>query len=68
MEDTDLNWRKASYSNGGASNCVEVANARRAVAVRDTKEAPRSGRTVLRFTPEAWDRFTASVRLKTRAR
>jgi hypothetical protein len=36
MEDTDMNWRKASYSNGG-ENCVEVANAE-GVAVRDTKD------------------------------
>jgi hypothetical protein len=26
MESTDMNWRKASYSNGG-ENCVEVGSA-----------------------------------------
>lgn len=27
MEETNLNWRKASYSSNGGMSCVEVANA-----------------------------------------
>jgi hypothetical protein len=57
MEDTDMNWRKATYSNGG-ENCVEVANAD-GVAVRDTKD--RSG-VMLAFSAGMWERFTASLR------
>ena len=29
MEDTDLSWRKSSYSGNGGATCVEVANADR---------------------------------------
>ena len=57
MEDTDLKWRKASYSSNGGGNCVEVGEARRGVLVRDTKN--RAG-VVLRFTPAAWRRFAGS--------
>jgi hypothetical protein len=57
MEDRDMNWRKATYSNGG-ENCVEVANAD-GVAVRDTKD--RDGGT-LGFTAEAWTRFLEKLR------
>jgi hypothetical protein len=57
MESTDMNWRKASYTNGG-ENCVEVANAD-GVAVRDTKD--RDGGT-LTFSAGVWERFTASLR------
>lgn len=56
-----MNWRKASYTNGGET-CVEVANTPHAVIVRDTKQAGRAGRTVLSVTPGAWRRFTASLR------
>jgi hypothetical protein len=54
MEDTDLNWRKASYSSNGGGNCVEVADHGSRVLVRDTKH--RTG-PVLRFSPAAWRRF-----------
>ncbi len=37
MEDTDMNWRKSSRSNGGANACVEVASAD-SVLVRDTTD------------------------------
>jgi hypothetical protein len=58
MEDTDMNWRKASYSSNGGANCVEVATAG-VVLVRDTtdREGPR-----LEFGAGAWERFTASLR------
>lgn len=59
MEDTDLKWRKASYSSNGGGNCVEVGEARRGVLVRDTKD--RAG-VVLRFTPGAWRPFADRVK------
>jgi Domain of unknown function (DUF397) len=37
MEDTDLNWRKATYSNGG-ENCIEVAADNHGLVVRDTQD------------------------------
>lgn len=59
MEDTCMmQWRKSSYSNGGANACVEVASSDR-VLVRDTTN--RNGGT-LTFSAEAWKRFTVSLR------
>ena len=59
MEDTSrMQWRKSSYSNGGESACVEVANTD-GVLVRDTTN--RDGGT-LAFSAEAWKRFNASLR------
>jgi Domain of unknown function (DUF397) len=58
MEDTDMNWRKASYSSNGGANCVEVATAG-TVLVRDTTD--REG-PMLAFGAGAWERFTASLR------
>jgi len=57
MEDTNMNWRKATYSNGG-ENCVETASGSGVVLVRDTKD--RDGET-LAFSTGAWKRFTASL-------
>jgi len=59
MEDTDLKWRKASYSSNGGGNCVEVADGTRRVLVRDTRD--RTG-PVLRFSPAAWRRFADQVK------
>ena len=56
---TATGWRKSSRSSGNGGNCVEVGQANRDVAVRDTKD--RSG-PVLRFAPEAWRRFAAQVK------
>jgi len=58
MEDTGMNWRKATYSNGG-ENCVETADGSGVVLVRDTKD--RDGGT-LAFGAGAWALFTASLR------
>jgi hypothetical protein len=33
----NLRWRKSARSSGGGSNCVEVADAGRVIAVRDSK-------------------------------
>jgi hypothetical protein len=57
MENTDMNWRKTTYSNGG-ENCVETASGSGVVLVRDTKD--RDGGT-LAFSAGAWERFTASL-------
>jgi hypothetical protein len=57
MEDRDMNWRKATYTNGG-ENCVETASGSGVVLVRDTKD--RDGGT-LAFSAGAWERFTASL-------
>jgi Domain of unknown function (DUF397) len=57
MEVTDLNWRKASYSNGG-ENCIEVANAD-GVAVRDTID--RQG-PMLTFSAAAWQAFVGGLK------
>jgi hypothetical protein len=58
MEETDLKWRKASYSSNGGGNCIEVGKGGR-VLVRDTKD--RSG-PVLRLSPAAWRRFADKVK------
>lgn len=51
-----LGWRKSSRSGDGpvGGNCVEVAFAGSAVAVRDSKEP--DGPT-LAFSPRAWSLF-----------
>ncbi|MGD0606455.1 MAG: DUF397 domain-containing protein [Streptosporangiaceae bacterium] len=59
MEDTDLTWRKASYSSNGGTDCVEVAGDDSRVMVRDTKD--RRG-PVLRFPAGAWRRFAGHVK------
>jgi hypothetical protein len=59
MEDTDLNWRKASYSSNGGAECVEVAGRDSRVLVRDTQD--RTG-PVLRFMPAAWREFADQVK------
>lgn len=53
------NWRKSSYSGAGTGNCVEVAYAVEAVAVRDSKNAVGPMITV---TPAAWRAFVATAR------
>lgn len=60
-EDSTLNWRKGTRSNGsGGSNCVEVADLPAGgAAVRDSKNP---GGTVLRFTSGEWLAFLESVK------
>ncbi|MEU8993678.1 DUF397 domain-containing protein [Streptomyces caniferus] len=53
-------WRKSSYSDGGANNCVEISDGfPGAVPVRDSKnpEGP-----VLLFPAAAWSDFVGGVR------
>ncbi|MFI0905904.1 DUF397 domain-containing protein [Streptomyces sioyaensis] len=53
-------WRKSSYSDGGADNCVEIADGfPGAVPVRDSKnpEGP-----VLLFPAAAWSGFVGGLK------
>lgn len=54
-----IEWRKSSFSQGGGTNCVEVALAPAAAAVRDSKNVtgPR-----LRFPAAAWRAFVRRPR------
>ncbi|GAA4316985.1 DUF397 domain-containing protein [Streptomyces venetus] len=52
-------WRKSSYSDGGQTNCVEVANCSGTVPVRDSKL--RHG-PVLVFGASPWASFLAGVK------
>ncbi|MCL7490144.1 DUF397 domain-containing protein [Streptomyces sp. MCA2] len=55
----DAVWRKSSYSDGGADNCVEVSDGfPGAVPVRDSKN-PTGG--VLFFPAAAWSAFIGGV-------
>ena len=52
-------WRKSSRSNGnGGNNCVEVAILHNGVVVRHSQDPAG---TVLVFTPDEWEAFTAGV-------
>ncbi|SHI17358.1 DUF397 domain-containing protein [Streptomyces sp. 3214.6] len=53
-------WRKSSYSDGGANNCVEVADGFPGIVpVRDSK-SPTTRPLV--FSGPSWSRFVAGVR------
>ncbi|UUU23183.1 DUF397 domain-containing protein [Streptomyces sp. DSM 40750] len=53
-------WRKSSYSDGGASNCLEVSDTHpHIVPVRDSK-APGNG--VLLFGNGPWTTFIEAVK------
>jgi hypothetical protein len=47
-------WRKSSFSQGGGSDCVEVAFAVTGVAVRDSKNATGP---ILDIPETSWRRF-----------
>ena len=53
-------WRKSSFSGGGESACVEVADLDGAILVRDTKDHGRG--PIHRFTQSEWQAFVAQVR------
>lgn len=61
--DMTLAWRTATYSSGNGGNCVEVADHRDRVLVRDTKD--RYG-AILAFSTFAWRRFAAEVKTEAR--
>ncbi|TDQ01167.1 uncharacterized protein DUF397 [Labedaea rhizosphaerae] len=52
-------WRKSSFSQGGGTNCVEVAFGQVQAAVRDSKntEGPE-----LSFPAQAWQAFVRRSR------
>ncbi|WP_030987926.1 DUF397 domain-containing protein [Streptomyces sp. NRRL S-1813] len=53
-------WRKSSYSDGGADNCIEIADGFPGVVpVRDSKY-PSGG--VLLFPVDAWAGFMGGVK------
>ncbi|MFF3014025.1 DUF397 domain-containing protein [Streptomyces sp. NPDC057939] len=54
----ELKWFKSSHSSGEGGECVEVAAARAAVHVRDSKER---GGPQLAFKPDDWACFVADV-------
>jgi hypothetical protein len=56
----ETRWRKSTYSSNGGASCIEVGQATRIIAVRDTKQNGTG--PVLRFTPAAWRRFADQVK------
>jgi uncharacterized protein DUF397 len=56
---THARWRKSSYSSANGA-CVEVADLREAVAVRDSKDPAGPA---LVFTRQAWAAFTEGTKL-----
>jgi hypothetical protein len=56
--DSQLTWRTSTYT-GGNGNCVEVADARGVVMVRDTKDRDSA---TLSVPADAWEKFTATLR------
>ena len=78
MEDTGMmQWRKSSYSNGGANACVEVVTWRKSryssnggatcveVASADgvlVRDTTNRDGGTLALTADAWREFTASLR------
>ncbi|WP_371661924.1 DUF397 domain-containing protein [Streptomyces sp. NBC_00280] len=61
---TPDNWRKSSYSGSGDGNaCLEIADSRTLIAVRDSKTPARA---TLTFPPGAFASFVESVKSPTR--
>ncbi|MCT9142277.1 DUF397 domain-containing protein [Streptomyces violarus] len=57
---TTAAWRKSSYSDGGGTNCLEVADGRPGIVpVRDSK---RSDSSVLVFGASPWTSFLTGVK------
>ena len=52
-------WRKSTRSSPSGDNCVEVAFAAGAVAVRDTKDRQAA---MLLFTGDEWEAFIEGVK------
>ncbi|WP_326560130.1 DUF397 domain-containing protein [Micromonospora sp. NBC_01796] len=60
MELRSAEWRKSTRSSGGGNgDCVEVADLRDAVGVRDSKDA---GGPVLTFDRAGWAAFVHGLR------
>ncbi|NEC92155.1 DUF397 domain-containing protein [Streptomyces sp. SID12501] len=61
--DTLGTWRKSSYSGGGDGNsCVEIANSRALIAVRDSKTPARA---TLTFPTGAFACFVEALKSPT---
>ncbi len=54
-----VTWRKSSYSGNNGGQCVEVGNAARLIAVRDSKDPDGS---VLAFAADTWAAFAERVK------
>jgi hypothetical protein len=52
-------WRKSSYSGTGGGSCVEAADVRGNILIRDTTDR---GGVVLSISSGAWHRFTGSLK------
>ena len=52
-------WRKSSYSGTNGGDCVEAADVAGSILVRDTTDR---GGVVLSISPDAWHRFTSTLR------
>lgn len=61
MDTRGAHWFKSSYSGGSGTECVEVADLRTTVGVRDSKRPQGPDIAVQR---RAWAGFIASVRLR----
>jgi hypothetical protein len=59
MDMTSATWRTSTYSGNNGGNCVEVGNAARVIAVRDSQD-PHG--PVLAFDPQHWQQFTDQVK------
>ncbi|MBT2410959.1 DUF397 domain-containing protein [Streptomyces sp. ISL-12] len=58
---TGVTWRKSSYSDGGGTNCVEIAEGTSTlVPVRDSKVTDGA---VIVFGRDAWAAFVGGVRM-----
>jgi hypothetical protein len=53
-----MSWRKSSFSEGGGTDCVEVALAVSGVVVRDSKN---SSGPILTMSAGTWRRLVAVV-------
>ncbi|MEU6733855.1 DUF397 domain-containing protein [Streptomyces physcomitrii] len=51
---SELSWFKSSYSGTQGDNCIEVAIAREAIHIRDSKDTTRPAFSV---APQAWAQF-----------
>lgn len=54
-----LNWRKSTRSNGSGGDCVEIAETRKTIFVRDSKDP--SG-PWLSFERSAWRAFVDELK------
>ena len=54
LDSTQLRWRRSSFTDNGAGNCVEIALVADSAAIRDSKN--RDGGTLM-INPLAWEQF-----------